>query len=64
MKYIKLWGYPQGNELIWGRLILRQIDTYKFKKIAYFDSYTEANTAFNDWIDEYSEYEYCDGEKK
>ena len=59
---MELYGVPQGNELVWGRLILRQTETHKFKKIAYFDNYLDANNAFHEWLEEYSEHQYCDGE--
>lgn len=39
MNYTKQWGKPQGNELIWGRLILRMVGVHRFKKVAYFDNY-------------------------
>jgi hypothetical protein len=52
MKYTELYGKPQGNELIWGRLILRMIGPHKFKKVAYFDSYLEANRVFYEWLEE------------
>ncbi len=52
MKYTNLYGQPQGNELIWGRLILRMIDIHRFEKVAYFDSYSEANKVFYEWLDE------------
>ena len=52
MKYTELWGKPQGNELIWGRLILRMVGLHKFKKVAYFDSYSDANDAFYQWLGE------------
>jgi hypothetical protein len=51
-KYSEIWGKPQGNELIWGRLILRMVGVHKFKKVAYFDSYEAANSAFNEWLEE------------
>lgn len=51
-KYTELWGKPQGNELICGRLILRMVGIYKFKKVAYFDSYADANDAFYQWLGE------------
>jgi hypothetical protein len=51
-KYSKMWGEPEGNELIWGRLILRMVGVHKFKKVAYFDSYLDANKAFYEWLEE------------
>jgi hypothetical protein len=51
-KYTELWGEPQGNALIWGRLILRMVGIHKFKKVAYFDSYCDANRAFYEWLEE------------
>jgi hypothetical protein len=50
--YTELYGKPQGNELICGRLILRMVGVYKFKKVAYFDSYLEANKVFYEWLEE------------
>jgi hypothetical protein len=51
-KYSEMWGEPEGNELIWGRLILRMVGVHKFKKVAYFDSYLDANKAFYEWLEE------------
>lgn len=51
-KYTKLWGKIEGNELVWGRLILRMVGVHKFKKVAYFDSYGAANDAFYEWLEE------------
>jgi hypothetical protein len=48
----ELYGRPQGNEMIDGRLILRMIGPFKFKKVAYFDSYLEANRVFYEWLEE------------
>ena len=50
--YTELYGKPQGNELIWGRLILRMVGIHKFKKVAYFDNYHDANKAFYEWLEE------------
>jgi hypothetical protein len=50
--YTKKYGQPQGNELIWGRLILRMIGIHRFEKVAYFDSYLEANRVFYEWLEE------------
>jgi len=52
MKYTSMWGKPTGNELIWGRLILRMVGVHKFKKVAYFDNYADANRAFYEWLEE------------
>ncbi len=49
---MELYGRPQGNEMIDGRLILRMIGPFKFKKVAYFDSYLEANRVFYEWMEE------------
>jgi hypothetical protein len=46
------YGKTQGNEMIDGRLILRMIGPFKFKKVAYFDSYLEANKVFYEWLEE------------
>ena len=46
------YGKPQGNEMIYGRLILRMIGLHRFEKVAYFDSYLEANRVFYEWIGE------------
>ena len=46
------YGKVQGNELIDGRLILRMIGPNKFKKVAYFDNYLEANRVFYEWLEE------------
>lgn len=52
MKYTEMWGKPEGNELIWGRLILRMVGVHRFKKVAYFDNYLDAQSAFNEWLKE------------
>jgi hypothetical protein len=52
MKYTDKYGQPQGNEMVYGRLILRMIGPFKFKKVAYFDSYLEANRVFYEWLEE------------
>jgi hypothetical protein len=46
------YGKPQGNEMVYGRLILRMIGVHRFEKVAYFDSYLEANRVFYEWIGE------------
>ena len=46
------YGKIQGDELIWGRLILRMVGIHKFKKVAYFDNYADANRVFYEWIKE------------
>lgn len=46
------YGKVQGNELIWGRMILRMIGIHRFEKVAYFDSYLQANKVFYEWIGE------------
>jgi len=48
----ELYGKPQGNEMVWGRLILRMVGVHKFKKVAYFDSYLDANRVFYEWLEE------------
>jgi len=46
------YGKMEGNELIWGRFILRMIGIHRFEKVAYFDSYLQANEVFYEWIKE------------
>lgn len=50
--HTELYGKPQGNELIWGRLILRMVGIHEFKKVAYFNNYADANRAFYEWMEE------------
>jgi hypothetical protein len=50
--YTELYGKPQGNELIWGRFILRMVGPHKFKKVDYFSSLSEANKVFYEWMEE------------
>ena len=50
--YTEKYGQPQGNELIWGRFILRMVGPHKFKKVDYFSSLSEANEVFYEWIKE------------
>jgi len=52
MTYNEKWGEPQGNEVVWGRLIVRMVGPGKFKKVAYFDSYLDANASFESWMKE------------
>jgi hypothetical protein len=60
---MQLYGVPQGNELVWGNYMLRQTGIQRFKKIALFNSFEEARETYYSWLDEYSEHQYCDGEK-
>lgn len=46
------YGKMEGNELIWGRFILRMVGPHKFKKVDYFSSLSEANKAFYEWLEE------------
>ena len=46
------YGKPQGNEMVYGRLIVRMIGVHRFEKVAYFDSYLEANRIFYEWLEE------------
>ena len=46
------YGKPQGNELIWGRFILRMVGPHKFRKVDYFSSLSEANKVFYEWMEE------------
>ena len=50
--YTEKYGQPQGNELIWGRMILRMIGIHRFEKVAYFDSYLQTNEVLYEWIKE------------
>ena len=52
MTYNEKWGEPQGNEVVWGRLIVRMLGPGKFKKVAYFHSYLDANASFESWMKE------------
>lgn len=52
MRYTNLYGKPQGNEIVWGRLIVRVVGIHKFKKVAYFDSYLDAQSVFDQWMKE------------
>ena len=61
---MELYGKPQGNEMVYGKDIIRRIDTFEFRLIDRFKTNAAANMAYQDWMDEYAEYEYCDGEKK
>jgi hypothetical protein len=48
----ELYGRPQGNEMIDGRLILRMIGPHKFKKVDYFSSLSDAHRVFYEWLEE------------
>lgn len=50
--HTRKYGKIQGNEMIDGRLILRMIDINRFEKVAYFDSYLQANRVFYEWLEE------------
>lgn len=52
MKYTEKYGKPQGNEMVYGRFILRMIGPHKFKKVDYFSSLSEANKVFYEWLEE------------
>jgi hypothetical protein len=52
MRYTNFYGKPQGNEIVWGRLIVRVVGIHKFKKVAYFDSYLDAQSVFDQWMKE------------
>jgi hypothetical protein len=50
--YSQLLGKPQGDELVYGKEIIRRIDTFKFDVVGRFNSNKEANDVYNDWIKE------------
>ena len=51
-KYTKLLGQPQGDEMIWGREILRMKSNGKFTRLLMCQSYSEASTIFYSWLKE------------
>ena len=51
-KYTKLLGQPQGDEMIWGREILRMKSNGKFTRLLMCQSYSEASAIFYSWLKE------------
>jgi hypothetical protein len=51
--HTRKYGKMQGNEMIYGPLILRMVGPFnRFEKVAYFDSYLQANKVFYEWMEE------------
>ena len=46
------YGKPVGNELVYGKDIIRRIDTFEFRLIDRFKSNKAANLAYNEWMTE------------
>jgi hypothetical protein len=47
-----LLGKPQGNELVWGKEIIRRVAQFDFKTLWVFDNHTQAKESFNSWKEE------------
>jgi hypothetical protein len=52
MTLTEKYGQPQGNELVYGKDIIRRTDTFEFSVIDRFMSNKEANSAYEKWIRE------------
>jgi hypothetical protein len=54
--YTEKYGQPQGNELVYGKDIIRRIDTFEFRLIDRFKSSRAAYMAYDQWMKENDEY--------
>jgi len=52
MTYTEKWGKPQGNELVYGKDIIRRTDTFEFSVIDRFISSKDAHSAYKNWMAE------------
>jgi hypothetical protein len=52
MKYTEKYGQPQGNELVYGKDIIRRTDTFEFNLIERFKSSRAAHFAYKEWMKE------------
>jgi len=50
--YTEKYGQPQGNELVYGKDIIRQVDAFEFILIDRFETNKAALIAYNEWMDE------------
>jgi hypothetical protein len=46
------YGQPQGNELVYGKDIIRRVDTFVFNTIDKFKSSKDAHSAYAAWMKE------------
>ena len=53
MTYTDKYGQPQGNELVYGKDIIRRLDTFEFRLIDRFKNSRAAHQAYQDWMAEY-----------
>jgi hypothetical protein len=51
-KWTKIFGQPQGNELVWANNILRKTGQFNFKTIRRCENNTQANYIFYSWLKE------------
>jgi len=47
-----LLGKPQGNEMVWGSEIIREISLHRFTTLWAFDNNTQAVNVFKEWLKE------------
>ena len=52
MKYTEKYGQPQGNELVYGKDIIRRTDTFEFSVIDRFMTSKDAHNAYAQWMKE------------
>ena len=47
-----LLGKPQGNEMVWGSEIIREVSLHRFTTLWNFDNNTQALNCFKEWLKE------------
>lgn len=47
-----LLGKPQGNEMVWGSEIIREVGLHRFTTLWTFDNNTQAVNCFEHWLKE------------
>ncbi len=50
--YTNKYGKPQGNEMVYGKDIIRRIDIFEFNVVDRFKSSKEAHQTYKDWMKE------------
>lgn len=50
--WTELLGKPQGNEMVWGSEIIREVGLHRFKILWTFDNNTQATNSFYEWLKE------------
>jgi hypothetical protein len=52
MTFTEKYGKPIGNEIVYGKDIIRRIDTFEFTLVDRFLSNKQANEAYQSWLKE------------